>query len=287
MKKVIGGIAGLFFGVFCVGVIGLLISLTYGALQRLFPGNFTNQLWGLVLYDIATIAWAFAFVFKSKSAGQYVAAGAGFITGFVGTIGMVAAEVTLSSANLTGGQIDTSQIGQWMVYAFIVVTIIHVALIYAHHGADPDIAIQISTGIARGEVRDHAMKDAVKQLDVEKASLARAITLDIVSQVKRDLQLTPVDGTPFDRRQEPRTYQAETPSPQINDLDTSPVSDDVKRMYAPGTHFRDGTITPEDLNDPFWSEHPHHMGERYETKPQAEPEAGDQPSPFLKSQPEQ
>ena len=266
MKKVIGGIAGLFFAVFCVGVIGLLISLTYGALQKLFPGNFTNQMWGLVLYDIATIAWALAFVFKSRSAGQYVAAGAGFITGFIGTIGMVAAEVTLSSTDLTGGQIDTSQIGQWMVYAFIVVTIIHVALIYAHHGASPEMAIQISTGIARGEVRDHAMKDAVKQLDIEKASLARSITLDIVSQVKRDLQLEPVDGTVFDRRQEPRTYEQALPSPN-----KQYVSDEVKAMYPPGTEFIDGTRNPEPPTD---------------LTPEPAQEAGDQPSPFLKGQPE-
>ena len=249
MKKLFAAIAGIIFGAFGIGVLGLLISLTYSALGRIFPDNFENQMWGLVLFDIATIAWFLAFVFQSHSLAQYAAAGVGFLTGLVGTIGMVAAEVTLSSGTLTG-KTDTSQIGQWMVYAFIAATIIHVILIYAHHGGSPEISQKINTGIARGEIVDQAMKDAVKQLDVEKAALAQDITEDILSQVKRDLQLTPIRNTIFDRRQtktQPLPY---------------PIDDATKSMYAPGTQFTDGTSNP----------------------PQAETkEAGDQPNPFLKS----
>lgn len=204
MKKVLGAIAGIIFFAFCVGVIGLLISLTYSALGKLFPGSFENQMWGLVLFDVATIAWALAFAFRSSSLGQYAAAGVGFLVGLAGTIAMVAFEVIISSAGLTGNT-DGQKIGQWMVYAFIGATILHVILIYMHHAASPDMSKQISVGVARAEVTDKAIQDAVKQLDVEKAALAQAITLDIVSQVKRDLQLTPVDDTIFDRRK----YQAD------------------------------------------------------------------------------
>jgi len=269
MKKVIAGIAGLFFALFGIGVIGLLISLTYSALGRLFPDNFENQMWGLVLFDIATIAWALAFVFKSKSAGQYVAAGAGFIVGFVGTIGMVAAEVILSSASLTG-KVDTAQIGQWMVYGFIIATIAHVALIYTHHGADPEINQQISTGIARGEVIDKAMKDAVKQLDVEKAALAQAITMDIVSQVKRDLQLTPIAGTVFEQK------RAETEAPRLTEPVPYPI--EAEKPELPW-----GMYDPNDPNQtPFQSSRPEvHKALVEDAK--AEKEPGETPAPFLKA----
>jgi len=258
MKKVFAAIAGIIFGAFGIGVLGLLISLTYSALGRIFPGSFENQMWGLVLFDIATIAWALAFVFQSHSLAQYAAAGVGFLTGLVGTIGMVAAEVTLSSGALTG-KTDTSTIGQWMVYAFIAATMIHVILIYAHHGGSPEISQQISTGIARGEVVDKAMKDAVKQLDVEKAELAQAITIDIVSQVKRDLQLTPINDTIFDRRKNAETPTVSEPIPSPTDGDYTGIAPE---LYAPGTRFAD----PKD-----------------QARHDAAKEAGQQPNPFLKS----
>lgn len=215
MKKVIAGIAGLIFTLFGFGIIALVVSLTYSALGRIFPGSFENQIWGLVLFDLAAIAWALGFAFQSKSAGQYIAAGAGFITAMIGTIGMIAAEVMLSGNQLTGGTADTAEIGRTMIYTFIGCSVIHLLLLYAHHAADPEMATQITTGISRGEVRSRALKDAEKQLAAETPALAQAITQDIVSQVKRDLQLTPIDNTIFDRRQEPREYPAELPSPII------------------------------------------------------------------------
>ncbi len=46
MKKVIASAAGILFAVFGIAILGLLISLTFSALGKLFPDNFTNQLWG-------------------------------------------------------------------------------------------------------------------------------------------------------------------------------------------------------------------------------------------------
>jgi hypothetical protein len=96
---------------------------------------------------------------------------------------------------LTGGSVDLGQIGQWMVYGFIACTALHVILVYAHHAAGPELAQQISTGISRGQIRDRAIHDAEKQLEVETAALARDITADIVASVRRDLQL-PIPADP-------------------------------------------------------------------------------------------
>jgi hypothetical protein len=197
MKKVIGSMSGIIFAVFGVAVLGLLMSLTYGALQKLFPGNFTNQMWGLVMFDIAAICWALGFVFKSETVIQYATAGIGFLVAFVGTLGMVAAEVMLSSDYVEG-----DDLGKWMVYGFVIVTAIHAALLYAHHFGLPWVHEKVNVGIARGGIVSEAIKQATQQLEQQQAELAMSIHAGIVDEVKRDLGLMPVQGTIFEPKKE-------------------------------------------------------------------------------------
>lgn len=217
MIKVLGKAAGILFAAFGIAILGLLMSLTFGALGKLFPDNFMNQIWGLVLFDIAAMIWALAFVYKSESTGQYAIAAIGFVAAFVGTLGMVAVEVLLSGQEYVEVQ---SWVGQWMVYGFIIVTAIHAALLYAHHATAPDIHQRINIGVARGEIVTTAITQATNRLEVEKESLARSIHDDIVAQVKRDLGIPtsnrvldlpalPVDNSaPY-----PATFAKETISP--------------------------------------------------------------------------
>lgn len=218
MKKVLSKAAGILFSVFGIAILGLLMSLTFGALGKLFPDNFMNQIWGLVLFDIAAMIWALAFVFKSESTGQYAVAAIGFVAAFVGTLGMVAVEVLLSGQEYVEVQ---SWVGQWMVYGFIIVTAIHSALLYAHHATAPDIHQKINVGVARGEIVTTAITQAVNSLEVEKQALARSIHDGIVAQVKRDLGIPassrhvldlpalPVDNpTPY-----PVTFAKDAPIP--------------------------------------------------------------------------
>lgn len=188
MKKVIGKAAGYLFGAFGIAILGLLIQLTFGALGKIFPDSFTNQLWGLVLFDIAAMIWALAFVFKSESTGQYAIAAIGFIAAFGGSVGMVAVEVLLSGQEYVEVQ---SWVGQLLVYGFVIFTALHSALLYAYHASAPDIHEKINVGVARGEIVTAAITQATKTLDVEKDALARSIHDDIVAQVKRDLGLRP------------------------------------------------------------------------------------------------
>ncbi len=68
----------------------------------------------------------------------------------------------------------------------------------------PEIAEQINVGVARGEVVSQAISNAAKTIEAEKQELSQAIYNDIVSQVKRDLGMMEVTGTPFERKE----YQA-------------------------------------------------------------------------------
>ena len=178
------------------------------------------------MFDIAAMCWALMFVFQSKSVGQYASAGIGFLVAFLGTLLMVASEVILSGNLMTN--VNTDQIGRWMTYGFIIVTALHAALVYIHHGTAPEIAEQINVGVARGEVVSQAITNATKTIEAEKQELSRAIYNDIVSQVKRDLGMMEVTGTPFERKQ----------------YETAPLPAEVKAMYAPGTHFTDDTSNP-------------------------------------------
>jgi len=204
MKKVLQTASKYLFAAFTIAVLALLMSLTYSALARIFPDSLIDRMWGLVMFDIAAMCWALAFVFASESTGQYATSAIGFIVGFVGTLGMVAAEVILSSS-----MVEAGDMGKWMVYGFIIVTALHAALIYAHHATAPDIHEKINVGIARGEITTEAIRQATAELDEEKASLAVTIHRDIVSQVKRDLGLVSVEGTPFEPKDKTETRKLE------------------------------------------------------------------------------
>lgn len=212
MKKVLAVASGYIFAAFGIAVLGLLMTLTYQALERIFPDSFSNQIWGLAMFDIAAMCWAIAFVFKSGTTTQYAVAAIGFLVGFIGTLGMVAAEVILSGQSLV--EADAARIGQWIIYSFIGTTALHAALLYAHHAGGAEIHGQIEVGIARGEIVTEARRQATKALDEGKAELAHVLTQDIVAQVKRDLGLTPANGTVFQPK------RAETPTPTFKDEPT-------------------------------------------------------------------
>lgn len=221
MKNVLATITKIIFAVFSIAVLGLLMSLTYQALQRIFPASFANQMWGLVLFDIAAICWALVFVYACQTVLQYAVAAIGFIAGFLGTLGMVAAEVMLSGQNLVTA--DQAQIGQWLVYGFIGATALHAALLYGHHAGAPRIAEQVEIGIARGQVVDAARKQATKRIEEEQRMLADSIAEGLVAQIKRDLNLPiPADPRMPFLPAEPKRYEQKTlPLPVLKDEPTS------------------------------------------------------------------
>jgi len=245
MKKVLGTMAGFIFGAFGIGVLGLLMSLTYQALQKLFPNSFENQIWGLIVYDIAAICWMLAFVFKSKSIMQYAASGFGFIVALIGTLAMVASEVMLGGQNLVPTQ--TQQIGQWMVYGFIGVTILHVIMLYAHHGAAPEIWEQIDIGIARSHVTDTAMKQATNRIEKETSMLADSLADEIVNRVKRDLNIPILaNDTIFD----PKAYEQATDRPAIKVPENVYRELENKYPAVPGI-FTPSTGAKDEPSDPY------------------------------------
>jgi hypothetical protein len=215
MKKVLGEVTKYIFALFAIGVLGLLMSLTYQALQLIFPQSPANRIWGLVLFDIAMICWALAFIFQSETITQYAVSAIGFVAAFIGTLGMVAADVLLSGQHLVAA--DAAQIGQWMIWGFIGMTTLHVALLWGHHFGHKEIMQKVEIGIQRGEVTSDAIRQAKGAIEIEKASLAYTLAQDIIAEVKRDLGLIPVQGTPFEKKQA-EVEAVDIPHPEENSI---------------------------------------------------------------------
>jgi hypothetical protein len=223
MNKVIKRAIAYLFGAFSLAVFGLVISLTYSALTQIFPNDLVNRIWGLVLFDIAAFAWGTAFVYLSETVAQYAIAALGFITGFGGTLIMVGAAVFMAS-----GWGSAADISRWVVYGFIVVAAVHLALLYAHQAARPAVHEQIEVGIARGGIVSTAIRQAVTELEQQQEQLARMIYGEIVNRVKRELGL---DGASA-----PRTHLAIPPTPPpriISSAPPAPLMPSAPRPPAP------------------------------------------------------
>jgi apolipoprotein N-acyltransferase len=183
MNKVWKRAAAYIFGAFGMAVFGLVISLTYSALTIIFPNDLVNHILGLVLFDVSAVAWGLAFVYLSETVAQYAIAALGFLTGFGGTLVMIAVAV------LTSGGLVSADISRWTSYGFIAVAVIHLALLYAHQANKPSIYEQIMVGGARSEIVVRAVQQAAKELEQQQEQLARMIYGEIVDRVKRELGL--------------------------------------------------------------------------------------------------
>lgn len=186
MQKILKPLAAYIFAAFVVGMFALVISLTFSALGRIFPDNFANQLIGLVLFDISSVAWGLNFVYKSESVGQYAIAAIGFLVGLFGTIAMVASEVMLSASDLTA---PPDWIGNALTYGFILAAVLHLVLGYAHVATSPEIDASIRLGATQAEITAEAMRQAEEQLESQRAALGDIIRPRLVAGVKRNLNL--------------------------------------------------------------------------------------------------
>jgi hypothetical protein len=194
MKKIMPHVAAVFFAIFGVAVIVLLMSYTFEALAYIFPDNFTAQVMGMVLFDIAAIAWLGAFIYLCKSIMQYAFAFIGFVFGLAGSLMMVAIDVMLGGQKMIEAP---DWINSALVYGFIFAAVVHVILIYAYKLTGPEVSADISLGIETAQITEEAMKQAENELLRERGALGRTIAPRLMNNVKRNLGL-PVGGDVID-----------------------------------------------------------------------------------------
>ena len=194
MKKIMPHVAGVFFSLFGLGVIALLMSYTFEALAFIFPDNFVSQIMGLVLFDIAAIAWLGAFIYLCKSIMQYAFAFIGFVFGLLGSLAMVAIDVMLGGQEMIEAP---AWINEALIYGFIACAIVHVILVYAYKLAGPEISADISLGIETANITEEAMKQAEEELLRERGAMGRIIAPRLMNNVRRNLGL-PVSNDVID-----------------------------------------------------------------------------------------
>jgi hypothetical protein len=194
MKKIMPHIAGVFFALFGLGVITLLMSYTFEALAFIFPDNFISQIMGMVLFDIAALAWLGAFIYLCKTVMQYAFAFIGFLFGLMGSLTMVAIDVMLGGQAMIKAPV---WINSALVYGFIAAAVVHVILVYAYKLAGPEVSADISLGIETAQITEEAMKQAENELLRERGALGRVIAPRLMNNVRRNLGL-PVSGDVID-----------------------------------------------------------------------------------------
>ena len=194
MKKIMPHVAGVFFSLFGLGVVALLMSYTFEALAYIFPDNFVSQIMGMVLFDIAALAWLGAFIYLCKSIMQYAFAFIGFLFGLLGSLAMVAIDVMLGGQSMVEAP---AWINSALVYGFIAAAVVHVILVYAYKLAGPEISADISLGIEMANITEEGMKQAEDELLRERGALGRVIAPRLMNNVKRNLGL-PVSGDVID-----------------------------------------------------------------------------------------
>ena len=149
---------------------------------------------GMVLFDIAALAWLGAFIYLCKSIMQYAFAFIGFVFGLLGSLVMVAIDVLLGGQKMIAAP---DWINSALVYGFIFAAVIHVILIYAYKLAGPEVSADISLGIETAQITEEAMKQAENELLKERGALGRTIAPRLMNNVKRNLGL-PVGGDVID-----------------------------------------------------------------------------------------
>lgn len=194
MKKIMPHVAGVFFSLFGLGVIALLMSYTFEALAFIFPDNFISQMMGMVLFDIAALAWLAAFIYLCKSIMQYAFAFIGFVFGLLGSLAMVAIDVMLGGQEMIEAP---AWINEALIYGFIAAAVVHVILVYAYKLAGPEISADISLGIETANITEEAMKQAEDELLRERGAMGRVIAPRLMNNVRRNLGL-PVSNDVID-----------------------------------------------------------------------------------------
>jgi hypothetical protein len=194
MKKMIPSVVAVFFSLFGLAVIALLMSYTFEALTYIFPDDFTAQAMGMILFDIAALAWLGAFIYLCKSVMQYAFAFVGFVFGLLGSLGMVAIDVMLGGQQMIEPPV---WINSALVYGFIFAAAVHVILVYAYKLAGPEISAGISLGIETANITEEAMKQAEAVLLSQRGALGGVIAPQLVDNVRRNLGL-PVHGDVLD-----------------------------------------------------------------------------------------
>ncbi len=172
MKKVMSTAASILFLIFALVAFGLMISLSYSAVARIFPNDAIKPLWGVAMADVAALVWMLVFAFKAKGFVQRAAAALNFLLALAGTLALVSLETIMAGQDFIS---VGAQYGQWLVYLFIGLTACNIIGVYAHHLTDPEVLDEIEQRSDLDEVLADARRQARESNQAQLAALGAVI----------------------------------------------------------------------------------------------------------------
>lgn len=185
MSKLIGFMVKPLFALFCAAVVAGVMYWSFRALGRIFPGDLASQLFGMTMFDFASLIWFFVLIKNCRSTFQYVWSAFGFLIGLFGTLGLVAIEVGLNS-----GMLAAADVVQELTYIFIGVVLTHLILSYAFHASEPEVSADISLGIEKAKITDKAQAAVEKRINDRIDQLAEPIADNLMRGVLQDLNIS-------------------------------------------------------------------------------------------------
>lgn len=186
MKQIFTTIAAILGGVFALLIFGLMLSLTFSVMGRLFPQSWQHQIWGLVLFDVAALVWFITFIFRSQGSGQRAVSLLLFVASLIGTLAMISAEVLLAGQNFVT---VSPAVGRSVVYVFIAATAAHLIGLYTHHALTPSVLQAIKAQDLKDDLQEQAMTDAQGRFTARKAELGALLADGIERDLLADMSL--------------------------------------------------------------------------------------------------
>lgn len=194
MRAVMSKVIQILFGLFGLAVFCLMISFSFSALGRVYPGNFLNQVMGLALFDIGAIVWLGSFVWYSRGWQRAVSLVL-FVLDFLGSLGLVAVEVLL------GGQKYVT-VAPWvsesLIYVFIGAVVANLAGTYMHHIMDPAVLAEIENQSMADDIEEEARRQAIVANKADMPSLGAQLAVRLRNDVRQRLKLTTLAEQLFD-----------------------------------------------------------------------------------------
>ncbi len=166
------------YGMLALGLFGMVVSLTMGALEWIMPEEDILRFVGLLLFDVGAVIWLAVFIYYANGTVQRAISILMFLACFIGTALMVALKL------LQGGQqfvTPPPELGMVATYGVIAMIVISLGATYLYHLSNPETWAQFKEQV----VRDQIEAKSYEQLEDDMEEIANDVAKDRALVMRR------------------------------------------------------------------------------------------------------
>lgn len=169
------------------GILILLSSvLTFLMAKRLVP-QLLLQFAAVFLFDGGALCWFLVYNRYAHSASQWSVSMIGFAVGIIGAVIMAGGELIMGQTLVVLE--DTTLLGWVLIGTMVIALTAHASLFYLFHFTDPERSQDVKIAKSVSNVKDRAIKDAIKETQRREPELAMALTESIIGDITQDLDI--------------------------------------------------------------------------------------------------